>query len=86
MRGEVDCLRTLARLKEVRILPQTAGNTQFHSPPLFKKYNGNQMNEPSMTGVGGVGRKPPKGPQRTVNFQKATFPSPQHVPPFLGSP
>ena len=83
MRGKVDCLRILVRLKEVRILPQTAGNTQFHSPPPFKKYNGNQMNESSMKGGGG---ETPKGPQGTVNFQKATFPSPQHLPPFLGSP
>lgn len=56
MRGKV------VRLKEVRILPQTAGNTQFHSPPPFKKYNGNQMNESSMMGGGGGRRlRAPRG-------------------------
>lgn len=33
------------------------------------------MNESSMIGAGGR-RKTHKGPQGTVNFQKATFPSP----------
>ena len=62
MRGKVDCLRILVRLKEVRILPQTAGNTQFHSPPPFKKYNGNQMNESSMMGgAGGKRLRAPRG-------------------------
>ena len=35
-RGGGFCLMIFGRLKEARILPQTAGNTQFYSPPPSK--------------------------------------------------
>ena len=52
------------------------------STPL-QKYNDNQMNKSSM---GGGERMNRKGPQGTMNFQKATLPSPQTPPPFLAVP